>query len=123
MEGGVDGRSKANGCAICGEARTQPQRSSARDWHDRKLNGDDGFHVSRSYLRNIELGESMPSRPRMRSLLRYMARLPRNGETVRILLTSSSSVWPKPLIDNQEERRVLLAVASDSDEKTVLLDE
>jgi transcriptional regulator with XRE-family HTH domain len=92
-----------------------------------ELNRDDSFHVSRSYLRNIELGESMPSRPRMRSLAQIYGQAAEEvGRRYGILLISSSSGLGRPnhLIDNEEERRVLLAVVSRFRSKqTVLLDE
>ena len=76
-----------------------------------KLNGDDGLHVSRSYLRNIELGHSMPSRQRMRSLAEvYGEDLAEVGRHY-LLLLPSSSLGPNHLIKNEKERQLVLAVA------------
>src|SRR5207302_10258764 len=76
-----------------------------------ELNANPGFHVSRSYLRNIELGENMPSRQRMRSLAEvYGEDLAEVGRHYLILLPASS-LGPNHLIKNEKERQLVLAVA------------
>ncbi len=94
-----------------------------------------GFHVSRAYLRDIELGNCLPGFYKLEALASLYRRSPKEllkrygveveeREGLFSPFPPSSGPGPNPVSADEEERRVLLSVASGfRSEKTLLLTE